>query len=320
MTVSLALRAHGSIPAATRARIQRVARDQGYVPDPMVAKLMGHLATRRSKRHHANLCALTPAAPYLRPQGFLDRMLRSLASRAESLGYAFSVVNMDAYSSPARLRRFLRSRGIEGIVLTPMESPRDLRGALAWEEFSAVSVTPSVVQPQFHTVSPNHFDNMLKTCRALNAAGYRRIGLALPQDRDELVRHRWSGAFAWHNLFDAEMPLPPLLDPTSRVTIEPLKLDGWLREHSPEVVITDRAESAVADALKRNFGPGKRPLLVAMNWPNPFAGAGIDQRVEDIGAMAIERLAAMIQHGEKGPARTPSTTMVEGEWVMAGAG
>ena len=42
-TVSLALRNHPSLPAATRARIQKLARELGYRPNPLVHALMAHV-------------------------------------------------------------------------------------------------------------------------------------------------------------------------------------------------------------------------------------------------------------------------------------
>ena len=317
MTVSLALRAHPSIPAVTRLRIQRLARTQGYRPDPTVAKLMRHLGTRRSARFRANLCALTPALPFVRPQGYLDRMLRSLRERADSLGYGFSIINLDDYAGPrSRLRRVLRGRGVEGIILTPMSEPRDLSPVLNWDEFSVVSVTPSVLQPHFHSVSPNHYDNMRCVCHELTQSGYRRIGLAIPADRDLRVRHRWSGAIAWHNLYGGATPIPPLIDESSGTDLDRARLRSWLGEYRPDVVVTDLVEEVLAETIRTALPPRSRPGIVGMSWPKPFADAGIDQKVEDIGVSAVELLAGMIQHGEKGAPETPRTTMVDGKWMQ----
>lgn len=315
MTVSLALRNHPSIPRTTRARLQALARERKYHPDPALAKLMRHLRQRRGLKLRANLCALTPASPYVRPHGYLERLHRSLRARAEALGFAFTLLDVGAEAiSPARLRRLLRGRGVEGIILTPIREPRDLTHLLPWEEFSVVSVTPSVLQPVFHAVSPNHYDNMLCVCRSLTAAGFRRIGLALPEDRDRRVRHRWTGALAWHNLFAAAAPIPPLICPGSATSIDPGLLSAWLAQWTPDVVVTDFVERQIAERLA-SLGGAARPRLVAMSWPNPAADGGIDQKVEEIAAQAVDRLAGLIQNGERGIPVTPSTTMIDGAWV-----
>src|SRR5215213_3801206 len=57
--VSMALRNHSRISAATRQRVQELARKHGYRPDPAVTKLMHHLRTHRRKRLQATMCALT---------------------------------------------------------------------------------------------------------------------------------------------------------------------------------------------------------------------------------------------------------------------
>ncbi len=315
-TVSLALRAHASIPLRTQRRVQAIARAQGYRPDPMIAKLMSHLATSHSSRLKANLCAFTPALSPTRPDSYINRLLRSLRAGSESLGYSFSIINIDEYpDSPSRLRRVLRNRNIEGIILTPMGESRDLRRLLDWKYYSVVSTTPSVARPQFHSVSPNHYDNARLVFNELATLGYRRIGLAIPADRDIRVRHRWSGAMAWYNLQVPDSCVQPLLDPGSPVNMDPEKLVAWARDQRPDVVVTDLAVHTVAKTLERAFPPRARPAVVAMHWPMPEAAAGVDQNVEEIGTTALSVLSTLIQHNQKGIPDVPHTTMIDGKWA-----
>src|ERR1051325_9261392 len=51
MTVSLALRNHPRISAATRERIRQVAERLGYHPDPEVSKLMAYLRRAKPAKH-----------------------------------------------------------------------------------------------------------------------------------------------------------------------------------------------------------------------------------------------------------------------------
>lgn len=246
----------------------------------------------------------------------MQRLLGSVRARTEVLGYSFSLFNIAAFPENAdRLRRTLRNRGIEGIILTSMGEAHDLSGRLDWGAFSVVSTTPSVARPQFHSVSPNHYDNALLIFNKLTQAGYRRIGLALPTDRDLRVRHRWSGAMAWHILLGPGSPVAPLLDDGSKTGRDPGKLMSWLKEQRPDVVVTDLATQIVATAIEHALPARARPPLVAMHWPVPKADAGIDQNAEEIGATAVNILAGLIQHGEKGVPSMPHTTMIEGKWV-----
>jgi hypothetical protein len=54
---------------------------------------------------------------------------------------------------------------------------------------------------------------------------------------------------------------------------------------------------------------------VSANRTGPSPIAGIEERPEEIGATALELLAAMIQRGEKGVPAVPKVTMVEGRWI-----
>lgn len=320
MTVSLALRNSAEISPAVRGRLQRLAAARGYRPDPHVAKLMHHLRTRAPARSGANLCGLTQTWPRatLGPQNFLDRLLDALRQRAESLGYAFSTLNLDDFSTRAQLQRVLVSRGVEGLLLLPLREPQDLGRRLDWSAFATVSVTSTVLAPHFHTVTPNHFDNMVRGCRALTRAGFRRIGLAMSQEWDARVNHRWSGGIAWQNQFGGGAPVVPLIDPRPGPDLDADTLAAWLAREKPDAVIFETLDRSVWERALRTVPRRRRPRVVTMNWPNPAADCGIDQRVERLGTVAVELLDAMLRRGERGVPDLPHATFIDGVWVARG--
>ena len=59
----------------------------------------------------------------------------------------------------------------------------------------------------------------------------------------------------------------------------------------------------------------RRPRVVTLNWSTIRGESGIDQRAELIGSAAIDILAGMIVHSEKGIPATAYTTLVMGSWV-----
>src|SRR5512145_702370 len=59
MTVSLALRNHPRIPRSTRERIQTIARELGYRPNPMVHALMAEVRARRPVTSATTLAFIT---------------------------------------------------------------------------------------------------------------------------------------------------------------------------------------------------------------------------------------------------------------------
>lgn len=314
MTVSLALRNSAQLPAATRSRLQRLAAARGYRPDPEVARLMRHLRTRAPARALTNLCGLASRWRLPTPHAglFLERMLGSLRQRAEELGYAFDLLHAEDYPGPRALQRVLLSRGCAGLLLLPLREPRDLGGLLDWNRFSVVSVTATVTAPAVHQVTPNHFDNMMLACARLRAAGHRRVGLALTADWERRVRHRWSGGLAWHNAHGGGEPVPPLISGGRLLGAE--ELLAWLRAERPDALITEAQDGAAVDAALRQLRPAARPLRVTLNWPDPAAAAGVDQRVERIGSAAVEILAGLVTRGERGVPAEPHTTLISGVW------
>jgi LacI family transcriptional regulator len=317
---SLALRNSPEVAAKTRHRLQRLAQRRGYQPDPTIAKLMQHLRTRADARAHANICALRQIFPSEGAQkvNFGSLMRDALERRAKGLGFAFEAVEIGADGDGAALERILLSRGVEGIVIMPMMGLRDLSGLLDWNRFSIVSVTSSVVAPRFHSVMPNHFDNILRAYAELAGRGFKRIGLAISKDWDERVRYRWTGGMAWQNQFGKTQAVPVYLGETRGPAIADSAFSEWLGKNSPDAVLLESIDGDLLEAALGKIPPRRRPKIVALNWPNKLAEGGIDQRVGEIGSVAVEMLAGMISRGEKGiPARS-NVTMVDGDWVWRG--
>lgn len=316
-TVSLALRGSGEVSPATQARIQRLAAERGYRPDPHVSKLMNHLRSRASARATANICGLgqpwhdVPA----RNDYYIAGLLAGLRASAEALGYSFSMLNLDDYPEKAPLQRALVNRGVEGLLILPMRKSADLSARLDWELFSTVSVTTTVLAPGFHRVTPNQFDNMIRACRELTVLGYRRIGLAMSKDWDVRANHRWAAGVAWQNQFGGTESVVPLIDETPGPNLDADRLTAWLIRERPDAIIIEALNYSVLDRARKAVPTRHWPKIVTMNWPNPPAEFGIDQRPERIGTVAVEMLSSMLARGEKGVPDLANLIMVDGKWV-----
>lgn len=313
MTVSLALRNHPRIPEDTRQEVQRVAAKLGYRPDPQVSKLMHHLRVGRQPGYQASIAALT-TVPEGAETAYLGAIIRSARARAEQLGYGFSVFRTDDPPQPQpALQRILRTRGVDGIVLLPIATPRDMTTVLDWNDFSVVTTTYGVLAPQFHRVVPHQFGNALEICRQLAQLGYRRIGLVLPEEQDVRVHHGFSAAVAWQGMIGGTEFVRPCIHPGALPDRKLVR--AWFKAERPDVVIAsgDVTCRPIVNLLGMR-APGRIGFVSATKAePSPFAG--IDERPEEIGAAAIEQLAAMIQRGEKGTPQVPKVTMVDGRWI-----
>jgi LacI family transcriptional regulator len=317
MTFSLALRNRSQISLPTRKRLQKLAKQRGYQPDPTISKLMQHLRMRAPTRSQANICGLfvTNIKGTAHRDVFAERVHTGLKQRAESLGFAYDRIEIPANASSTRLQDMVRTRGVEGIVLLPMPAQCDLTNLLDWKQFSVVSVTCSVIAPQVHTVVPNHYDNMIRACQHLSASGFRRIGLAISRDWDERVRHRWAGAIYWQNQCGGTEPVLPFISAVTGPRIADPHLADWLQTQRPDVIVVEAIDGDLLDRTLRSIPSRQRPVVATMDGPDDLASRGMDQRPEEIGAVAIETLAGMISRGERGIPERALNIMVDGEWM-----
>jgi len=310
-TVSLALRNHPRIPLETRQRIRKIARELGYRPDPELSKLMHYLRSARKPQYHSAITALTtlPEGPQ---HAYVAGMVEAARKRAEEQGYGFQLLHLeDAAGQRRDLQRILRNRGVEGLLLLPLKAPLDVSALLDWKEFSVVAATYGAIAPAFHRVLPHQFNNMLTACRQLAAKGYRRIGLVQGNDQDLVVHHNFSAAVSWQNLLGGTQMVMPLLHNNADLGV----VNAWFASEKPDVIIAGgyHDEMEIPHQLRLKL-PGKTGFAVS-NRTHLSGLAGVDERPAEIGARAVDQLAAMIQRGEKGVPRVPMVTMIEGQWI-----
>ncbi len=311
MTVSKALRNLPKVSARTRARVRAAAAKVGYRPDPEVAKLMHHLRRRTHGTFHSLICALTDrpaemAHPYHR------RLVAGAQRQAQNRGYGFTVVTFDSAAAQRRqLQRMVWARGVQGVLLLPMREPVGLSDLLPWSDYATVGVTLSLLDPAVHRAIPNHFANTLRLCQRLSELGYRRIGLVIDADQELRVNHAFSAAVIRHNLAGREVAVPPFI----YQRLVPAELVAWYRRERPDAIVaTDEAFCRDYARILRLPIPG-RVGFVSTNTSSRSTIAGIDELPEEVGATAVDLLAGMIQHGEKGLPGHPTTAELHGVWL-----
>ena len=312
MTVSRALRNHPNLAALTKARVQKIARDLGYRPDPLVAKLMHHLRSRRKPAFQSSLCAVTNV-PLDALRAFSRGVVAAARRRAEARGYAFQLAHFDSTPrTPGTLQRILRSRGVEGVLLLPMLRADQFGSLFDWRDFSVVAATTSTLAPEVHRVTPNHFRNMQLLCAELAARGYRRVGVVLPDEYAQRVHHAFNAAALWHAVWQGTDLVAPLIHPGPR----PVRLRAWYEREQPDAIVGSSPENCrwLAHALGLRI-PGRIAFAATHVSRGETCFSGLDERPGDIGVTAVDLLAAMIHRGEKGLPEVPMTTELLGRWV-----
>ncbi len=311
MTVSLAMRNHVSISLATRNRIQKIAKEMGYVPDPMIGRLMQQLRIGRHRRTSISLCSLRER-PERSTSDYINLVNEGARRAALDMGYFFEEVFIDDYKdNPSALRRLLWSRGVEGLVLSPIHHPADISDLVDWSRFVVISASVSVLGPKAHRVIPNHFANTLELGKKLNSRGLLRLGLVMSRDIDKRSGHRFDAAIQWLNHENGVHDMSTLRWDDRLPGRAELK--KWIHENRPDAIISE------ASAYLKKFqkiSPEIRSLPLAattiLDKTDSFPGILEDPRA--VGAGAVELLSAFFHQGQRGLPAQRRTTMIEGKY------
>lgn len=312
-TVSMALRNHPSLPRETCERIQGIAREMGYRPNPLVSALMANLRSTKVYRDRPTL-AFVSAFPIEESRHSLPtfrRMLAGITQRTDQLGYALQSFWLgEKGMTPSRLSQMLKARGIPGFILSPLPAPtRELD--MDWEALNCVALGHTLIDPIPHKVSNHHYHAVMVALEKLHQLGYRKIGMAMEATMDAKVDHSWVAAFLVKRFTSRALELPILLSSnwTEKTFAE------WFSEHRPEAVVSFFPE-VLQWMVKLGVKVPEDAGLVILDWSPEMEGyAGIDQQSEVTGAAAVDLLVEQVHHNHRGIPETPKLVFIEGKWV-----
>lgn len=316
-TVSLALRNHASIPLQTRQRVAAWARKLGYRPHPAVTTLMARIRSRRRGPFRPVIAGVTTwtAAPAGRDPT-RRRFYAGAAARAGELGYALEEFWAFAPGQTGpRLDRILQARGIDGLLIFPLERPVPL--PFDWTRFAGATIGYTFDQAALHRAVPAYFENVVIALRELHRRGYRRVGLVNTLAlRDRLLRN-WLGAFCAWESEDGLAPAEAILQ------IQPdddASFRAWLRRYRPDAIIYGGTPvlawvKALGLAAPRDLG------LVALCVAGTPVGARVARVVEKpevVGAAAVDLVIEQLQRNECGLPSDAKEVVITGQWVEGG--
>jgi LacI family transcriptional regulator len=316
MTVSRALRDDASIPATTCRRIQKIARQLGYRPDPNLARLMEAIRVKRRNRLPNVIGYLTahddPKAWRAHP--VQRRFFEAATRRATECGYRLEEFwAKEPGMTDERLSEIIHHRGIEGVIVAPLPAPQLRFQRLKWELFSAVEIGYSLPSPELHRVCNHQFQSMMLLARRLYEMGYRRVGLAMSPEQDERVNHHWrAGHLAAHSRWGhgSLRRLLFLPDRWDRAAFA-----RWYREQRPDAIITIGTDTAEWLAELGVRIPQEVGLANIDLRPDLKTTTGINQNSHEVGAAAVDLVVSLIRRNERGVPTIPRVTMVQGTLV-----
>lgn len=316
-TVSLALRNQPQVAAATRERIQQLARSCGYQPDPMLRALAEYRRGKATPHYRATLAWLT----YYRDPKQADIIIDFLhhrqgaEERAAELGYKIEIFApaRDRLGS-AQLKKILQARGIQGILLPPLPKHGPLLD-FDFTPFSVITFGHSLMAPSLDLVANDQFAASALALKKLRAMGHRRIGFVTSRPLGERTNWQFVGGYLGEQAgLPAKERLPIFLHEESALSAAGFQaLTPWLKKHRPDAVITHFPEmlghlSRQGVRVPEDISVAMLPAVAQETW------AGVDLNSKEVGRTAVDSLASMLYHNERGVPTTPKRILIQAIW------
>jgi DNA-binding LacI/PurR family transcriptional regulator len=314
-TVSLALRDHPRIPAATRERIKALAAELGYRINPLVSALM---QSRRSGRavKHVSLAYVTnyPTRFGWRPPHH-DRpdFSPGAVERARDFGYKLEHFWLsEPGMTPDRFCDILSARRINGLIIGRLP-PGQHQMELAWSRFSCVALGLTLRDPLLHHVTENHFDAAWQGMQRCRERGYRRVGFVFSEANDSPgVGDRWLGAFlAQQHAFPPAGRLPPC----PAVPADEAGFREWFRQVRPDALLANHGRPVLAWLKRMGLRVPRDVGLIDLAGDHPeLECAGVYHDPVKLGALAVEMLVGLMHRHETGVPDDRHEVLLNGVW------
>jgi DNA-binding LacI/PurR family transcriptional regulator len=317
-TVSRAMAESQLISKAQRERIQKLALEMGYRPDPEASRLLAHF-----KRSQFNpvisvigvLNAYDPPAAMTRDT-YTARLLQAAQSRAHELGFALDELSLCGEGmSPKRLNQIIRARNIRGILIPPEPNPL-FQAPLEWGSVCAVATTTTVEPLRLHRVLPHNFNNFERLLEGIHHLGYRRPAFIGWSELEKRQMNAPTAVLARavyiEKRFEAIPPFSWRWDHPPTIK----KFNDWFRRSRPDVVIAPahwhlkHLRETLGVRVPKDLG------YVSYVETNPEISQ-IIEGPEVVGSAAIDLISAHVLRGETGIPTHPKTLLIEGHFKAA---
>ena len=315
-TVSRALSGAPCISPEVVARIKATAGKLGYRPDPIMTAMIASRWRGGGKRRDSTFAFITQ---FRRQYTGANRLIAGAEARAAQLGCRLDCFALDDYANSAALQRVLISRGLTGLIVSPLVEAQPVL-TLEWSKFCGVSVGITPYQPPLHSVAQDTFTGAILAWRQARAYGYRRLGLAIAlhglpthlEDDD----NRSAAALLLHKDCAPAERVPLLFH---RLT-EPYETQAkqvvlWYRRWKPDAVIGFNSMTKhilVHDAkirIPRDAG------FAALTTSPKESEAGIREAADEIGAAAMDLLQFTLRTNQWGLPKKRIRHHLEPQWI-----
>lgn len=312
-TVAEALKNSVRVKPETRAKIQTVAREMGYVPDPMLAALCAYRKAIKPPVYHENIAWITSHPTRDGWRDSFEIFQKGAAQRAAELGFCleeFWIKQSGMTSQEAT--QHLYNRGIRGLLVAPLFAARG-HLSLDWSRFSTVALGYTLLKPRMNVVSTTHHRAVITAMRHLKAAGHRRIGWVGSSDVDERTDRLWlSGFLSERKEAYSGNAVHSFRAFDSRAFLE------WFESYRPDAIISSNLSGGnrcLLDCLReRGYRVPSDVSLAGVNLQEGDTFSGVFEPNFLIGRSAVDLLTRMLQTGERGIPEHPLHQLIDGKW------
>lgn len=312
-TVSRALRNDPQVSKEQRKRIQAIAKEIGYRPNPFVAAFTAQVMHYRRSPRHAVIACVTFHESSSMP-GHVKTYLEGAKQRAIQLGFTPEVfLFADGGYTAARLAKVLRARAISGVLFlsAPFLSHLDLTG-FSFENFACAAVDPTLHFPAMSRVQPDYFHSVQLALEVAVSRGYRRIALTTTKEEIDHLGDEWLGGFsAWMEQLPTRQP-----DCRGMLCLDEWgerKFTRWIKAHRPDALVSNNGDF-FGWAEAAGFRPPDVAHISLSANPNNTRLAGINQNHHMVGSFAVDSIIAQIHRNEYGIPLFPMLMLVPGTW------
>lgn len=314
-TVSMSLANNPRISRFTRERVQAVALELGYRPNPYLAMLMRVRRRSASLNHRpvfAVVCAHRGEDGWKKhPDPAVRRMREGVFEQAAKRGYCAQEfwLHRDGMSNQ-RFSDILWSRGIRGVLLGPLDDAGP-PPQLDWKRFAVVSL--SVPHPALSVtrVCHDHFHSAQQILRACRERGYVRPGLVLHAMQQRPVQERWHAGFL---VAAQESNASPLAKPLWVEDWDDPSVTRWLGRENPDVIISTGSHVLRRRVVREGWRVPRDRGMISLSCSPDDALSGVAPDGNALGSLAAEALIGMIERYESGLPVLATTMTVEGRW------
>lgn len=311
-TVSLALRNNPRLPVETRERLQALAREMGYAPDPWLQALVSYRGRLNERKNPPKLAYVTnwnTRWGWKNVTAHPD-FYKGAEEKAHELGFSVEHFWMrEPGLTHSRLSEILKTRGIFGLIIASHVREIDDVLQFDWASFSSVKIDFFPHEPQLPVVTNDHLQIIRMAMQKVKEKGYRRIAFVMDEGWDITVDHLWSAGFLWEQqTLPKSERIPAYLFPNEQ------PLEDWLRHMKPEVVIS-KGEFVLPAFASMGLRVPDDVAFVDLFLEHADGNyAGVKQSYAAVGALAIEILAGQMQQNRRGIQPIATQTCVEGIW------